>query len=385
MESFSLVAGLDQCKKIIVCDGYSIIKDEKKEQTKRSIVHQQSADNYEQFIKKIQLKCSQGIYRHSTVYVQSANVGFAENISTAINEYVDTEFILIVQHDQLFVRQLSLFPLVECLKRNDAINYIGFNSDSNKNEVNCRLQGPQFKKFYHDLECEINRYVCDNGGKSVLSELLHHPEFPLSSLLKKKDSAGTQGISNDSIGDSESQCNDFECDYISFRKDNTPDRMLVTHVILNYTTLRYGLPLMPLVFWYDKTHLSRTDYYRTSVLNNCVSEVEKLKISPVDRCIHTNVLQIHTRNSVTGGMELKRQPIRGFIEDTLGVVHKNNIILYGMSYFQLYCCAFVLYDKVLCPAIKHSNGRSFLTEETLLKCSQHSSHVPVSSVDMDIT
>jgi len=435
------IHGLDDCDKVIVCDGFTVIDDKAKEYFKTSEIHQDTADKYLEYIDKVREKCRIGQYKHAHVHVQSKNCGFAENIRTALDQYVTTEFIMVVQHDQLFIKDLELEPLIRCMKCNDVINYIGFCADSSKNEVNCRLSGPQFKKMYYELEVEINQYISANnstGGSSTMDLILKHETLPLWSLLGRRRrhpvyapevssnstnnsnsnsnhngngnsksaqhhpqqtvaggalpaaSSPNLGVLTDNVsvmamdgvsntGDAATNSGDFNSDgalsYVCFRKDTTRDRSLVTHVILNYTTLRFGLPLMPLVFWYDKTHMSRSDFYRYNVLNNCevvasgsgsggnirVGADGTMVWLGKQRDVHCSTLQRHSINELTGELKLKTQTIKAFIEDTFGVVHKTNIALYGLSYFHCYCSSYVYYDDFLSCSIKHANGRSFLT------------------------
>jgi hypothetical protein len=113
---------------------------------------------------------------------------------------------------------------------------------------------------------------------------------------------------------------------LKFLNDQTPSRDLVTNIILNYTQDIYGLRLMPLVFWYDKTHLCRTDYYRNNIFKN-----DDIKII-------------------------------SFIEDTFGIHQKNDIIKNGFQSFSKYRSFLYYEDFPDSIMIKHNSGRHYLSD-----------------------
>ena len=79
-------------------------------------------------------------------------MGFAENVKYVISTYVKTEYVMIVQHDQMFIKRMKLCDLLACMNNNGrAINYLGFASETNNNEVNNRLVAAPFKKIYKEF------------------------------------------------------------------------------------------------------------------------------------------------------------------------------------------------------------------------------------------
>jgi hypothetical protein len=103
---------------------------------------------------------------------------------------------------------------------------------------------------------------------------------------------------------------------------------------LLYTRMRFGLPLMPIDFWYDKPHIVRRDDYLNFVFG-----------------------QRHFNFQTGVSME-----VTNFVEDSLGNIERSNIKRHGYCGFSQYG-TYSLYDDPSMPILGHLDGRSYLTEE----------------------
>ena len=308
--AFKLVDGLDDCDKIIMCDGYNIVEDGKVA-FKKAKVTAETIVNYTKFKDTIQKKALCNMYKYTTINEQNARNGFAKNIKIAL-DLVKTPYVMIVQHDQLFARNVDIHSIINSMKLNSDINYVGMISNSDNDEVSRRLNSKNYEKFMNDIQTEINKDIKFDYHKYNGLSFVYAPLFKENKV-------------------------DF-----SLNKDSS--KMSITNLILDYHKIKFGLPLMFLVFWYDKTHICRTEFYKKFIFDN----------------IHTNYKT---------GQSMR---VTDFIEDSVGFIEMENIKYNGICSFKNYG-SFVLYDNMTSPAITHSDGRKFLTEEetqALIKKSQ---------------
>ena len=117
IESFNLIDELNDCKKLIICDGYQIISNNKYKSGK---ISQDVATNYEIYIESIIDK-----YDNSEVIKRESRYGFAENVKYAL-ELVKTEYVIIIQHDQIFLRNINFKDIIDMMTRHNNINYVNF-------------------------------------------------------------------------------------------------------------------------------------------------------------------------------------------------------------------------------------------------------------------
>ena len=254
IKSFDYINGLNSCKKFIICDGYAIIENNRYKSGK---ITEECASHYKEYINSITNK-----FCNTTIIKRDKRYGFAENVKYALNNLVKTEFVIVIQHDQIFLRSIDLKSVIFTMLNHSDINYIGFVSKQTSNYESF-LQS-KYNQFYRDFLAHL--HVDGLLMKNNLSELLNY---------------------------------------------------------------RYGLSLLPLVFWYDKPHICKTSYYKDYVFG--------MK----HYCLKTN----------------KEIKVKNFIEDTFGQLEKENIKIGGFCQFKKYG-SFLLCDSKQ-VAIAHSNGRSY--------------------------
>ena len=238
IESFNLIDELNDCKKLIICDGYQIISNNKYKSGK---ITQEVATNYELYIESITDK-----YNNSVIIKRDNRYGFAENVKYAL-DLVMTEYVIIIQHDQIFLRNIDFKDIIDMMVKYTDINYINFIS----------LQTVNYEA---KLISKYNSFYKEYKNKSNLC----------------------------------------------------------------------SLPLMPLLFWYDKPHVCRTSYYKDYVFGN------------KHLIIGTN----------------KYLCVKNFIEDSFGQVVKENIKSGGYEQFLNYN-SFLYWDDPTSPAIAHIDGRTY--------------------------
>lgn len=293
IESLSSLLGIDNLVIYIICDGYNIIPDGNRRFVKSGMIYEQDARDYDEYISNLYSKYTS---TNITIIKQPDHNGYAKNLKYCLDNYIKTKYFMILQHDHIFIKDtININTVINCLEVNN-INYIGFPSITNCNEVNNRLVRIEFREFLLEIEGKINDYIklSDENRRKIINK----KEYEI-----------------------------FDKDgNLKFLNDQTPSRDLVTNIILNYTQDIYGLRLMPLVFWYDKTHLCRTDYYRNNIFKN-----DDIKII-------------------------------SFIEDTFGIHQKNDIIKNGFQSFSKYRSFLYYEDFPDSIMIKHNSGRHYLSD-----------------------
>jgi hypothetical protein len=277
--SLDLIMGCQSCQKIIVCDGYVVSPIEAHKSGKIDVT---TESHYKGYLEAIQFKVAEGTYSNTMVVIQSERYGFAQNVKMML-DLVKTRYVMILQHDQCFVRSVNAIGAINVMNSHSDINYIGFIASSEQTYES--ILKSQFKNFYEDLLTDSNQYF-KRQGYSVYTAV--KAAFPL----------------------------------------HAASPLLITNIA------RYKLPLLPLVFWYDKPHIGRTDYYK-----NYVFGIEHVDYSSGKSSFVTN-----------------------FIEDSFGQIQRNNIKRQGVAAFNNYG-SYILYDDPSRVATVHLNGRGFLNEE----------------------
>jgi hypothetical protein len=188
-ESLSLVPGLEDCPKIVVCDGVKVKnKKPKASDYRKGCVDVGGQSDYELFIENVQRLAEQqaGILAGSTVLALKERQGFGFAVKAAL-EAVTTPWVMVVQHDHKFVRAVDLPGILHCMKQNPEVKYVGLLS-----------------------------------GTTTKYQLFTESKY--------------------SIRITES--------------------------------IKSGLPLLPLLYWYDKTHVCTTAYYRDFVFKERYDSAE---------------------------------------------------------------------------------------------------------------
>lgn len=125
----------------------------------------------------------------------------------------------------------------------------------------------------------------------------------------------------------------FFCEKIGYHPTKIKhDHEEFTQAVKEYYESLYGLPLMPLLFWYDKVHVARRSYYLDVIFNphGFLDEISQAYIKTAT-----------------------------FVEDSFGCFTRKSIRHRPPKFDEL--SAFILWDSPK-STIVHTNGRAFLTQ-----------------------
>lgn len=121
--------------------------------------------------------------------------------------------------------------------------------------------------------------------------------------------------------------------YLS-RMFKTGNKWKIDQKIREKNKEKFGIPIVPLMFWYDKPHLCRTDFYKYFVFGG----------------VHYNY---KTNNLIK---------VRSFVEDSFGNLILDNIKVRGLQEHTLYG-TYLFYETPDEEHLRHVNGRGFITQE----------------------
>ena len=244
IESFNLIDELNDCKKLIICDGYQIISNNKYKSGK---INQEVATNYEIYIESITDK-----YVNSEVIKRDKRYGFAENVRYAL-ELVRTEYVIIIQHDQIFLRNINFKDIIHMMTRHHDINYINFISLQTINYETKLIS--RYNTFYEEYKKESD--LC---GLSIMPLLFWYdkPHICRTSyykdyvfggkhlILKTRKRINVKNFIEDSFGQVVKE-NIKIGGYGEFRKYNSflyyddPDNPAIAHIDGRTCDLKYKL------------------------------------------------------------------------------------------------------------------------------------------------
>jgi len=113
LQSLCLVPELIPCRKLIVCDGYIV---DNEERLKKGRVTKEAGENYEQYKINLKEKAHQNVEPFIKVEVHplKERVGFGFGIRHGLS-LVNTEYVMIVQHDRCFMKQFDLQGIIESM------------------------------------------------------------------------------------------------------------------------------------------------------------------------------------------------------------------------------------------------------------------------------
>jgi hypothetical protein len=208
------------------------------------------------------LECLKRKYPSFRIFIRDKHYGFGHNLYWTLQQ-IQSTFVFVAQHDQMIIQQIPMDKMIETMEKNREIRYIGLASPTNCNEAKTRWKLPQFS--------------------NLMNELCNHYKVP--------------------------------------QPFNETD---LTHFLLYKSNRKYGLPLFPLLTFYDRPHLMRR----------------------VDYLYY-----------------FKSGRIRTFPESSLGIEQENDICTKGWNEFLQNYGSYLLYmnypDNV---STIHLNGRSKITE-----------------------
>jgi hypothetical protein len=328
LASFRLGASaLARCSKIIVCDGYNQPDEasggggggaEKKKKRnpryrRRKNISEREAANYEAFVRKLRRENGGNddndndarkdkdeddeddeeqrigsraarIRRRAAPHTKILSFGKGERLGFALAlkealALVETEFVMVVQHDWAFLRPFPLERVLRVMQTHPEVKYVGLPSTSS-------------------LTYAETASVRDPGLRSHMTS----------------------------------------------------------------QEARFGLPLYPLLFWFDKTHVARTKHYRMFVFGQYPAVLpSEAKHGRVCCSGGGNLNGSIIINNNADGVQMQRARFKrgDFIEDTLGHRELADIRAHGFLAHAKY--GTFLYDDGSGEVIAHLDGRRFLT------------------------
>jgi hypothetical protein len=238
------------CKKIIVCDGYrQRIEPLKRKFTstkaalRSGIVNDDQLQFYEEFMVRLQALADKGDFGagfgNTTVMRCEQRMGYGFALKAALAE-VSTPFVCVIQHDRTFMRRAPIVEVVNAMRENEMVKYVGLLQKSNLKYLDVAQSRHGRPILNHIIDhilqppaLVINGEVYgEKGGNTFLEKLAEHKLGKLYSQGKAKYMTG--GFYDD---------------------------------LRNASLTSHQAALIPTLFWYDNTHICRTEHYRDFVFD----------------------------------------------------------------------------------------------------------------------
>lgn len=263
------------CKKIIVCD-FPKLSVSGLTHYKSGKINRTDFQRYEEYIGELERLSAAGEYPFVNVEIfrLPRYRGFAMAVHEALAK-VTTPFVMIIQHDRVLTREFRAAELLALMQAQpDQVKYIGLCSDTSSGHV-------------HQVS---SRYNMDVTGKMQILQ----PTVP-----------GAGGLE-------------------AFKKQ------LIANFPLPLPQCRM---LVPLIFWYDSTHIASVSHYRDFVFGS-------------HELVGVPTLDYRYYKLKTGD----------FIEDKLGQVQREDIKCNGLDEAHGKYATFLLEDNQG-PFVRHCHGR----------------------------
>ena len=132
LASLDLHGGLAPCRKLIMCDGFKV---RKRSQRKQGVVTDEEAVLYRAFVANVARLCrEQAAFRRTRVVRLARRQGSAYAIREAIAGHVCTPLVLIVPHDCIIARPVSIDALAAAMVTQSAsLRYVKLVGSSTAN------------------------------------------------------------------------------------------------------------------------------------------------------------------------------------------------------------------------------------------------------------
>eukprot|EP00978_Attheya_sp_CCMP212_P014331 scaffold36408_cov53-Attheya_sp.AAC.4 len=289
-----------KCKKVIVCDGCRIksepenvtqsstTKEKKKVVTKKhsnvkqalrsGIATSDQAENYALFKKSLTKLCHEAneiadsndllspFYNTRVVELESRH-GYGFALRHALQNCVTTPYVCVIQHDRTFMRRTPIREVVQTMRNDQRIKYVGINMRSNL--------------VYRDI-------FTGKYGKTANTELGELVLRPPELLLDSKEYGPEEGFTANRLEiSSEKMKKNVTALAQAYRGSSQYNGQLEWQNLNpeNKAGLQQ-LSLTPTLFWYDNTHVCETSHYRDFIFNPLYKMVARggfveEKLSPV--------------------------------------------------------------------------------------------------------
>ena len=269
------------CKKVIVCDGCRVLEDdtgdntdsdEKKDddpplitrkyanvkQTLRNgIATREQAKNYDEFKKRLHKLCTdshqsiQSPFCNTTVVELDERHGYGFALRHALYNCVETPYVCVIQHDRTFMRPTPMKDVVLAMENREEVKYVGVSMKSNMN--------------YYDI-------FSSKYGKRACAEL--------KTMIIRPEELNIAGNMYGPSGQSTAKMVEPPSEKRRQLRDTARETYKASHQNIIYEEWLqsmsnrganqdgfHQLSLTPTLFWYDNTHIVRTEHYRDFIYN----------------------------------------------------------------------------------------------------------------------
>jgi len=121
LKSMSHALGLSQCSLLIVCDGFKLCPADMESKCRAGIINPDLADRYEKYKQQLRERRRSGEFE---LLELSERHGFGFAVRASL-EQVRTPYMIVMQHDRSFLRDVNIEQLLDVMEQRPYINYLG--------------------------------------------------------------------------------------------------------------------------------------------------------------------------------------------------------------------------------------------------------------------
>uniref|UniRef100_A0A7S2LZV4 Uncharacterized protein n=1 Tax=Skeletonema marinoi TaxID=267567 RepID=A0A7S2LZV4_9STRA len=269
-----------ECPKVIVCDGCRVLEDDTGENTdsdekkdddppkitrkyanvkqtlRNGIATVDQAKNYTELKKRLHKLCAdsqgtQSTFSNTTVVELEERHGYGFALRHALYNCVETPYVCVIQHDRTFMRPTPIQEVVSAMESREDIKYVGVSMKSNLNYYDIfsskysRRACTELKTMIirpEELNISGNRYGPNGHSIANMVEPPSEKRRKLRDIARQTYMASHQNIIYEEWVESMSSSGANQDGF-------------------------HQLSLTPTLFWYDNTHIVRTEHYRDFIYN----------------------------------------------------------------------------------------------------------------------
>ncbi len=308
-----------KCRKLIVCDGcreknegVSKRHANSKQAMRNGIVDSRQLESYNEFKAALRKLCNSAHtnspFSNTKVEELDTRHGYGFALRHALQECVQTPYVIVIQHDRTFMRSCPIYETVRTMWYHRNVKYVGMSMRSNL--------------MYRDIF--LAKY-----GRSFMGEMaactlrpselaLNSEDYgPQSESTNSMDYAGQEKLRENIMALMETyRTSQQNVDHLEWMQSNP------------LPSGKWQLSLTPTFFWYDNVHICETAHYRDFVFDPRYKMVVK----------------------------------GGFVEDKLSPVIKKTVERFGLVKGHARFGCFLLDDHSGMFFTGHLDGGSYLTK-----------------------
>ena len=267
--------GFLQCPKVIICDGCRILEEEEKkddgeesgsgcppkvtrkysnikQNLRNGIASNDQASNYTEFKRRLREICyeadASSPFVNTSVVELEERQGYGFALRHALRHCVSTQYVCVIQHDRTFMRETPIEEVIQVMRSNPGVKYVGMNQRSNLNYLDI-FTGKYGRRAFEEYK----------------NMILRPPQLNIAGGIYGPSGTSANGIEYDTDKRRQNVRSQRET-YKGTHQFLTQEEWVKSNLHVQADDM-HQLSLSPTVFWYDNTHVVSTSHYRDFIFD----------------------------------------------------------------------------------------------------------------------